>query len=82
MIFATIVFYSMGNNVVCNVSTDNLLITLLQVEKGVDSFFTEEYKRFEIVLRKAIYNNENKRVDFYYRFVYNFSNTFTLKNGI
>lgn len=47
-------------------------ISLKQVEKGVDSFFTEEYKRFEIVLRKAIYNNENKRVDFYYRFVKDF----------
>lgn len=47
-------------------------ISLKQVEKKIDSFFTEEYKRFEIVLKETIDKNENKRVEFYYRFLKDF----------
>ncbi|XP_071140049.1 uncharacterized protein [Mytilus edulis] len=45
---------------------------LLKVEKGVVSFFTDEYKRFETVLKNTIDKNENKRVEFYYRLLKDF----------
>lgn len=47
-------------------------ISLKQVEKGVSNFFTDEYRRFETLLKETIHKNENKRVEFYYRFLKDF----------
>ncbi|XP_052084422.1 uncharacterized protein LOC127721667 [Mytilus californianus] len=47
-------------------------ISLKQVAKGVNNFFTDEYNRFETVLKETIDKNENKRVEFYYRFLKDF----------
>ncbi|CAG2190744.1 unnamed protein product [Mytilus edulis] len=53
---------------------DALFLTnhMTQVEEGVNTFFTAEYKRFERVLQDTIENNKNKRVVFYYRFLKKF----------
>lgn len=48
-------------------------ISLKEVAKGVKSIFTDDYVRFEAVLRKTIDNNQDKRVDFYFRFIQQFA---------
>lgn len=47
-------------------------VSLRQVEKRDNNFYTEEYKRFQTVLEETIDKNKNKRVDFYYRFLKDF----------
>ncbi|XP_063437683.1 uncharacterized protein LOC134718824 isoform X2 [Mytilus trossulus] len=47
-------------------------ISLKQVDKGISNFFTDEYRRFETLLKETIHKNENKRVEFYYRFLKDF----------
>lgn len=45
------------------------MIFFLQVEDGMENYFTDEYKRFKMVLKETIEKNKNKRVVFYHRLV-------------
>lgn len=47
-------------------------VSLRQVDKRDNNFYTEEYKRFQSILAETIDKNKNKRVDFYYRFLKDF----------
>ncbi|XP_076114880.1 uncharacterized protein LOC143082838 [Mytilus galloprovincialis] len=47
-------------------------ISMKQMQRGITSEFTEDYKRFEDVLLDTIYKNKNKRVEFYFYFIQNF----------
>lgn len=45
---------------------DVCVIYIVQVKKGKQTDFTDEYNRFMKVLEATIEKNKNKRVDFYY----------------